>query len=368
MADPADAVPAQTTQAGPKFHYEPGLEGLRGVAAALVLLYHLGPFIVPGEAEWLLRGGFLGVDIFFVLSGFLITSLLLRELDRHRRINKRRFYARRAVRLLPALALVLVAHLLYTAVIGDSIRTELRIDVLAVPSLFNYYHVIWSVFPPLSMSHLWTLSVEAQFYAVWPLLLPLLWRRVRRVGPAVGVLLASAAVIALVRYLEYRSSHSWSLVYTRTEARADTLLIGAALAVLCSRRSLPRHVVSIVTLVGAGALATFVVLAQASSPMLFEGGFTLVALATAAVVAGALQPGSVTRRVLSWSPLRLVGRISYSLYLWHLPVYVWVHTEEGSLPTLARVVLALTVTIALSTASYLLVERPLLHMPRLRAV
>ena len=339
MAEPTDAASsADTTQPGTRLGYQPGLEGLRGVAAALVLVYHLGPFIVPSAAEWMLRGGFLGVDVFFVLSGFLITSLLLRELERRRRINKRHFYARRAVRLLPALLLVLAGHFAYTAVVGDSLRTELKVDILAVPSLFNYYHVIWGMFPPLSMPHLWTLSVEAQFYLVWPLALPFIWRWARgRVGPFVSVLLGGAVAVAVVRYVEYRSWGDWNLVYTRTEARADALLVGAALAVLASKGRLPSGLLKVATAGGAAVLLAFVVFAQASSPLLFEGGFTLVAIATAGVIAGSLQPNTLARRALSFRPLRLVGRMSYSLYLWHLPVYVWVHTHEGSLaPLLPR--------------------------------
>jgi peptidoglycan/LPS O-acetylase OafA/YrhL len=361
---PTDA-PSESPTLPPRLGYQPGLEGLRGIAILTVVVAHLSEFVAPSTKDWLLRGGFLGVDVFFVLSGFLITALLLGELERRGRIDHLHFYARRAARLLPALALFLAVHLVYTLIIGDPARFAFRTDLYALSFVTNYQLASGWSFTPFDLRHLWTLAVEAQFYLFWPLLLPLLRRAGRRTAGLVGLLVGAVCVVVIIRYVEYRS-WGFASVYTRTEAQIDSLLLGAVVAALWSRGLLPRRGLAVIAGCSAAALAACMVFARPSSSFLFTGGFTLVALASAGLMVADLGGESRTHRALSVAPLRLAGRVSYSVYLWHLPVDIWVLRHFNSWPELSRVVLALAMTAALGGASYYLVERPVLRRPRLR--
>jgi peptidoglycan/LPS O-acetylase OafA/YrhL len=337
----------------------------------LVLGVHLGEFVVPSTADWMTPGGLIGVDVFFVLSGFLIGAILLGELDQRGSIRVGRFYGRRVLRLAPALFLLLAAHYVYTLVLGTSLVLERRIDVWAGLFIVNWQPSV-GLGRLTDMVHLWSVAVEAQFYLLAPLLLFVLHRFVRRTGAMLASLLGLALVVAVIRYVEYRSWHDWSLVYQRTDARFDTFLFGIIVAVLWKRGLLQPTAVRIAGALGAVGIAVIAFAAHANpprpaSPFLFQWGNTVIAMAAAGLIAACLLPGSVIGRTLSLAPFRLTGRISYSIYLWHLPVYFWVAAHVRA-PAAVKVVTALSLTFVLATLAYLVAERPVLRLRRRNAL
>ncbi len=322
------------------------IEGLRGVAVLLVVAGHV--FGWP-------RGGFLGVDVFFVLSGFLITGLLVAESERSGRISVRGFYARRARRLLPAAVLVLVVTDLAAAALLLPARAHATVvdSLWALGSAANLWfaHLGTDYFarnrPPSPVQHYWSLSVEEQFYVVWPslLLLTLAVARRRR-WPARRALVIIAAVVVT-------ASFGWSVAtagssYFSSPARAWELGVGALLALLAPAVTAGRHRHA-VGLASAVALIMSVLVIGPSTPV---PGYAaaLPVLATAGLLYAA--PAG-----LDWSPLRWFGRISYSLYLWHWPVLVLAADLPGGDTRPAQLGCVL-LAIALAAASYRWVESP----------
>ncbi|MEN3362017.1 MAG: hypothetical protein V7637_5999, partial [Mycobacteriales bacterium] len=398
-----------------RLRYQPGLDGVRGLAVVAVLLYH-------AQLSWA-RGGFLGVDVFFVLSGFLITRLLLAEWHRWGSIDLRAFWLRRARRLLPALFLVLLAVALYASVLASAGQlATIRGDALATLGYVANWRFVFarqSYFAqydePSPLRHMWSLGIEEQFYLLFPLLLiGLLTLRLRR--PALATVfgagaLGSAALAAVL----YHPGADPSRVYYGTDTRLQALLVGALAAALFrpapqaaparshagrarstvpagpspadaaparsqdaaagrvdGRSGYPARAAYLsvaglaVPLPGrrsfgllglAGLLACFGT-ARDTAGWLYRGGFLLIALVAAAVIVAAATDGSLTARVLSVEPLRRLGLISYGLYLWHWPVYVVLTPSRVGVEGAGLVLLRLAVSMALATASYLLVERP----------
>jgi peptidoglycan/LPS O-acetylase OafA/YrhL len=325
--------------------YRPALDGLRAVAVVGVIGYHLGHRWLPG--------GFLGVDLFFVLSGYLITGLLLDEYARRGRISFATFYARRSRRLLPALVLVLVA-------VATGVRwlepawhwSDRRGDLLATLCYVANWHFIatdqsyFAEFAAQSpLRHAWSLAIEEQFYLVWPVLIALCLRYARRWLPAVLTVGAVASAVAMmVMYAEENPTRA----YAGTDARAQQLIIGALLAVCAVRSARWAAITAIAATVASIALVATV---RDSGGFYYRGGATLVAL----VFAGLLYavdnaPRSPLTRLLGLAPVAWCGRISYGLYLWHWPILLFF----PQLPAVAVVV----VVFGLATASYYLVERP----------
>jgi peptidoglycan/LPS O-acetylase OafA/YrhL len=349
--------------------YAPGLDGLRAIAVTAVLLFH-------AEVSWT-SGGYIGVDLFFVISGFLITSLLLVDYDRLGRVDLRDFYRRRARRLLPALYLLLIVVTAWCVVFARGELASLGGQVVA--ALFyvsNWYYIAeqLSYFqalgrPPLLL-HLWSLAVEEQYYIVWGALLTLLLPRVRRrLRPLmIGLALAALISTALMAWW-YSPVHDASRVYFGTDTHAAPLLIGSLLALLWNPRQLRRTIapgaVALLDTVGAVGLVLFlwvVTHATVASGWMYRGGFLLVAIVCAAVIAVVVHPASRLGRFLGMAPILWVGVRSYSLYLWHWPVFVF--TRPGldvPLTGLPLLVLRLGLTVALAALSYRFVETPLRH-------
>jgi peptidoglycan/LPS O-acetylase OafA/YrhL len=357
--------------------YQPALDGLRALAVAAVIAYHLG-------AGWA-QGGFLGVDAFFVLSGFLITSLLLAEWGRRRGISLPRFWVRRARRLLPALLLVLGAIALYAATLAPShqLRT-LRADGLAsVFYVANWRFVLsgqsyFDLFTlPSPMRHLWSLAIEEQFYLVWPLVVLgclRIGRRSRK--PLTAICVAGiAASVALMAHLY--EPFDPSRAYFGTDTRAHTLLVGAVLALVLTRRGLRNdvgvetgrrarrerraplavHVLGVVA--AAGVVWAWSRVSDQGSG-LYRGGSLMFSIAVAAVIASAVQPGRCPLRVaLSVPVLCWVGRISYGLYLWHWPAIVVLTEDRTGLSGASLTLVRLATTLAAATLSFYLVEQPI---------
>ncbi|GHH63577.1 hypothetical protein GCM10017673_04770 [Streptosporangium violaceochromogenes] len=347
----------------------PALDGIRAFAVVAVLLYHLEIGRLPG--------GFLGVDVFFVLSGFLIGGLLLAELRSTGRVDLVAFWLRRGRRLLPALLLLLAVLTCYTATRPPQARLPLREDILsALAYVANWHFVIegrsyFAEFQPASpMRHLWSLAIEEQFYLVLPLLLLglcLLAPRLRR--PAGASLLAAGIVASvLVQALTYREADP-SRAYYGTDARLHELLVGVALAWLYRRaagradgRLGERLRPAAPYLAGAGLLALLAMIATVDdrAPFYYRGGSLLVSAATGLLVAGvaAAPRRGVVARALSTPAVAGLGRISYGLYLWHWPVIAIVTAESVPLSGATLVAVQVLSCLAVSVASYLLVERP----------
>jgi peptidoglycan/LPS O-acetylase OafA/YrhL len=335
-----------------RLRYEEALDGLRAVAVLAVLLYH-------AEVAWL-PGGFLGVEVFFALSGYLITTLLLRERRDTGRIDLPEFWRRRARRLLPALVLVLVAVALYAAVLAESEELRrIRGDGLAaLLYVANWWMIVdgGSYFEqfaaPSPLRHLWSLGIEEQWYLLWPLVLGLLLRMRRLLLP---VLLTGAFASAVVMAILYEPGDP-SRAYFGTDARVQGLLLGAALAVVLTRS--PAWVPALGT-AGLAVLTGLFLIADGTASWLYRGGFALCSAATVAAVAAAVAPAGPVRRLLGAGPLPAVGRVSYGLYLWHWPVYVVLTPARSDLDGAALLAVRLAATFALAGLSYRLVEQPL---------
>ena len=356
-------APAASTAAPPLAH-QPSLDGIRALAVIAVMLFHAGNTYATA--------GFLGVDVFLVLSGFLITLLLLRELRTTGRVAFGAFWMRRARRLLPALILVLLAVALFGAFVAtDDEALGLRGDLLG--SLFyvqNWRFVLSgaSYFTqfgsPSPLRHMWSLAIEEQWYLVWPLLLFGIMALTRRNLRAVtAVILALAAASALLMAALHHQGGDASRAYYGTDTRAQALLVGAALAVLFTMRSVPRTRAATVAIQICGAAGviflTWVVVEQSERwTMLYRGGFSLVAVAAAGMIAGAMTRGPV-RTLLAVPPLPAIGLISYGLYLWHWPIYVWLSPDRTGLAGHRLLALRLVVTFAVAILSFRLVERPI---------
>jgi peptidoglycan/LPS O-acetylase OafA/YrhL/lysophospholipase L1-like esterase len=342
---------------------------VRALAVLAVMGFH------EGASE--LSGGFLGVDIFFVLSGFLITDLLVTRYDTLGRLDLRDFWTRRARRLLPALAVMLVVVTAAASVIEPDQEASLRPALLAaVTYTSNWYQILHHVSyfdafsqltAPAPLDHLWSLAIEEQFYLLWPLILWFLLFRLNGRRSRVTVILLAAAVSALVMALQYTPGGDPSAVYYGTDTHASALLIGAALALaypLASLASLPAAQTKRLDAVGVAGLA---VLAWAighfsgNDPAVYPVGLILAALAAACLVAAAAGSG-VIGVITSLPPLRWVGVRSYGMYLWHWPVIALAAALAGSGPTSAWVwVIETAVTIALAAASWRFIETPILQ-------
>ena len=343
----------------------PALDGLRAVAILFVLLHHTAAFLTPSLAASLFPGGFLGVDLFLVLSGFLITTLLLERRDRERRPIGT-FYLRRVLRLIPALVLLLLANLLYAVIVGRGVADALRsIGVVML------YVTNWAELAGISISnyvtHLWSLAIEEQFYLVWPLLLFVALRLLGAPRRVIWVAIAIAIAAAVWRAILFESGDPWLRLYLRTDTRADSLAIGALLALIGRDRvglALPGGARSGVAAAALIALVAAAALIQPYAPFLYLGGFTLVAIVAAILIACVLDGRGPVARALSLRPVVWIGVLSYSLYLWHFGIFQIVASDTSSWSAPPRVVLAWGLTFAVAFASYRLVELPALRLKR----
>ncbi|WP_030661265.1 acyltransferase [Streptomyces rimosus] len=363
-------MPTITTTATPPSHrrrpratarHIAPLDGLRGLAVLGVLFFHAGHF----------GGGFLGVDLFFVLSGFLITGLLLKEAaDRHGSIDLAAFWERRARRLLPALTVMIAGTLFLAAAAGPPYLLGFALEdgPWAALQATNWHFIseqvgYWNDADTRVFSHLWSIGVEWQFYVVWPVVVAVLarGRAARRLVPviaAVGAALSLTVMIALAH------GPDTTRVYEGTDTRAFSLLLGALMATAPARRLLARVPGRL-----AGGLCAVLVCTLGAywfltdgpgSPFLFQGGLFLHALAAALLIALlAHAPAGPVGRLLGSRPLRWLGGISYSLYLWHWPVYLLLSEETLGFGGWGRTALLVPISLAAGFLSKILVEDPI---------
>ena len=353
--------------------YMPGLDGLRAIAVLGVVLYHLK----FGWAE----GGLLGVGVFFTLSGYLITDILLNQVN-HGGIKLKSFWLARARRLLPALFLMLIVVMAWVTVIGPHQPGDFRMAELSAVGYFNNWWLILhnvSYFarfaPPSPLNHLWSLSVEEQFYIFWPFLLMAALHFVpeakRKAGPrprlAAFALLAALCSGILMAVL-YHPSLDPSRVYYGTDTRALELLVGAALAMVWpSRRLTSRVTPQARRTIDAAGLAGLIVIglmfwrSNEFSPFLYRGGFALLALGTALSVAAFAHPASRLGPIVGCKPMQWIGERSYGIYLWTLPIIVLTSPQGVHGPNLLRAILQVAAIMVVAELSWRYVENPIRH-------
>ncbi|WP_345761714.1 acyltransferase family protein [Diaminobutyricibacter sp. McL0608] len=360
---PSLTLPAPGSTAPPtaRRSYVPALDGIRGIAIIGVLLFHTGSF----------AGGFLGVDLFFALSGYLITDLLLRETAINGRISLLGFWARRTRRLLPALAAMLCVVAAAVWMIGDAdlVRSTRSDGPWVAANLTNWRMIAeaagyWNRFgADRVFEHLWSVSVEEQFYLVWPLIVLLVaWRGVRVQGRVAAIALVGAGV-SLALMIAFVDPADPTRAYMGSDTRAFSILLGAAAAtgpvrsVLRRVTGLWRDGISVALIL---VLAAIWVMADGTrSTWLFTGGLFLHSALSAGLI-GLIANGSggPVASLLGWRPLRWVGRISYGLYLWHWPVIVLLTTLNTGLTGWLMTATVVGIATVLAALSHRFVENP----------
>ncbi len=388
-----EPAPRQQTSRIP---YLPGLDGLRAVAVVAVMLYH-------ANHTWL-GGGFLGVEVFFVISGYLITLLLIGECDRTGTVDLKQFWLRRFRRLLPALFAMMVALGVYMALFQQRPQGQTRGDFLGgIFYVSNWYQIIVGqgytaneAFAPLR--HLWSLGVEEQFYLLWPLVMVAILRRGTQRLPRVALwLVGISGLVAVVTAFLYvggdvpntcsatangywhvfgRCINANEALYLSTITRAGGLLLGAAFAMVWRPAAIMRGPLRerpgrLDLFAGIGLVVLLVMFRQLSvavegttlgshfDPWLFRGGFLLTGLATLLVVAAATHQRSLTGALLGNPVFAWIGTRSYGLYLYHWPIYQIIRKEAGVQLTVAKFVLAMVITVPITELSYRFIETPI---------
>jgi len=356
----------------------PGLDGLRALAVLAVIAYH-------EQFGWA-PGGLLGVGVFFTLSGFLITGLLVSQWNAEGRIALGTFWLHRARRLLPALFVMLAVVTAWVTLADRARLGALRDSVTAAVGYYsNWYLIIknQSYFarfaPPAPLDHLWSLAVEEQFYLLWPLLLlGALFLLRRRKGAVAWLIVPTgllAAASAAAMWAWYVPGLDPTRVYEGTDTRAFGLLVGAMLALAwpaagqrgAHRAAAPRIpaklAAPLIDVAGLAGLIVIVVLiwrVSEYSPFSYRGGLVLLSVATVAVVAATAVPGTLVGRALGWAPLRWIGVRSYGIYLWHFPVIV-LTTRPNAKPAPVEAIGQIAASVLLAALSWQFIEEPIRH-------
>ncbi len=352
--------------------YIPALDGLRTVAVVAVVLYHMNASLLPG--------GLMGVTIFFVLSGYLITGILIKEWNKTGSINLPHFWMNRVRRLVPAILFMVLGTTVLTALFAPDMLTRLRDDIVSALFFFSNW---WFIFQDLSyfdamgapspVNHFWSLAIEEQFYLVLPPVLLLLFRkRIKRRNIQIGLVVA-IAVSALLMAVLYDPSGDPSRVYYGTDTRIFSLLIGSLFAFLFPPARILGHgprgftvrqrkLLGWCGLASFAGIVVFMMLVNGFSPFLYRGGILLVSLLTAVLIVSLVFPPTPLARLLSLGPLVWLGKISYSIYLWHYPLLVLMNPRNftGEVPWYLYLG-QMVVVIAVAAFSYYAIENPIRH-------
>ena len=360
---------ATTTTLNPR-KYIPAVDGLRALGVLTVLFYHLRmPFA---------KSGLLGVTVFFVLSGYLVTRILLTEADTTGRVDMKEFWKRRGRRIMPVMIAMILVMTIVFAIRDPFLLNKMRPDI--VPSILifnNWWQLIQNVSyfaaqgAPSPLTHYWSLAIEGQFYLIWPLVIVLFARFGRRTDengmPVKGrwrpliivtVLLAVFSAVLLAVYFDPTADASRA--YYGTDSRCFSLLAGALLAMWETEGGrLPRVKPAAADIAGGVSLAVILLivwLVRGSSPFLYRGGQQLVTILTMLLLYAALQEGSLWSRFWSFKPLVGIGKISYSLYIWHYPVIDLISGVRRA--SFSTTMLEIALSFALAIAGYYLIETP----------
>jgi peptidoglycan/LPS O-acetylase OafA/YrhL len=356
MVDTTTRKPAQARRVN-EGHIA-GFDGLRCIAVALVVSSHVSILLYGDKgifSRLVLRSGWIGVDLFFALSGFLITSLLLREHRRNGRLDVPHFYGRRAVRLLPALVVMLAVHTVYTLLSGRPEENAHQWVSVLYSLLYveNWHVALRPLNTATDLGHVWSLGVEEQFYLVWPFVMLLFTRRFKGTWLAPAILVGLAAVMTAHR-VQFDPT-LWLEPLIRTDTRPVAMVLGAAGAWVWNRRTLPTWLVHAAFVVG---VAAFVVVVN--RPVDDAMFVLLVASIGAPLIVLSIAHGvSPVMAALEWRPVRAIGRVSYGFYLWHHPVFWATLRHAGTLSIPVRFVIAFGLSIGLTLLSWYLIEQPL---------
>lgn len=356
---------------GSKSRYIPALDGLRAFAVLAVIAYHM-------HLPWA-PGGLLGVTVFFVLSGYLITSLLLIEHDKTRTINLPQFWLRRVRRLVPAIVFVIVATIVLCTIFNHALLTKMRPDI--APSLL-FFNNWWQIFhnvsyfdalgAPSPLAHYWSLAIEEQFYLVWPIALLVFLKLGVKKTTLRNATLIVAGLSAIEMVLLFSPTADPSRVYYGTDTRAFSLLIGAYLAFvwpshkLGARRAirLTKRTRALLDAIGGLALVGLLLMIMFSngfSPFLYNGGLVLCSVLTAIVIAVIVHPASIIGRIAGLAPFVWVGKRSYGIYLWHYPLLLLMNPDPRIETPWWLYLVQLAVVFACAAFSYRFIEDPIRH-------
>ncbi|MBJ8055497.1 acetyltransferase [Bacillus cereus] len=346
--------------------YMVGLDSLRGLAILGVILYHI-------NFNWM-PGGFLGVTVFFVLSGYLITDILAIEWKNNKRIDLKKFWLSRARRLLPGMLIMLIVTLAWITIFHSSLLVKMRGDSLAALLYFSnwwyIYHKLsyFDSFSQLSpLNHFWSLAVEEQFYVVWPFVISLGFYYIKKQSRMILFICLGAIASALAMAILYEPGTDPSRIYYGTDTRAFSLLIGAALALIWPSSRLASKIIPqarlILDIIGGVALIIILTMFWKTNqyePFLYRGGMVLLSIATALLVANLAHPASRIAKFLRFRPLRWMGVRSYGIYLWHYPIITLttpkVNTGEFSF---TRAILQFLLIIIVAQISWKFIENPI---------
>jgi peptidoglycan/LPS O-acetylase OafA/YrhL len=360
-----DSMQSTTLGTGTK-RYMPGLDGLRALSVMAVIAYHLNFVWTPG--------GFLGVGIFFTLSGYLITDQLIMQWKETNKINLKDFWMRRIRRLMPAMFFMLAMVYLWLTLFDPLRLAMLKSDFISVILYFNNWWLIFhnisyfdSFGPPSPIGHLWSLAIEEQFYFFWPVILAILLRFVPRRHKLILFTFIGALASILAMTLIYEPGTDPSRVYYGTDTRAFALLIGAAFAIAYPSQTLSKQISAKSSLLldfigGAGLLGIILMIWRTNEydASLYVGGLALFAILSAIVTVVLAHPASRVARFMGCKPLRWIGVRSYSLYLWHYPVIIFTSpTVDSGEFNVRRIILQLAVSFLLAALCWKLIEEPI---------
>jgi peptidoglycan/LPS O-acetylase OafA/YrhL len=342
----------------------PGLDGLRGATVIIVFVSHL-EVILPIPRLAVVPGGTVSLDSFFVLSGFLITALMLREQARTDRVNTGRFYRRRAIRLLPPLVAVLVFQALFAYTSGVTYHEEWT-SLLSVTFYYSNWKLAFNsnalggnIAPGLQ--HLWSLALEEQFYLVWPWVTIFFLTIRARLRTVVIVLVTLIVAISVHRALMYNGTSSWYADFVRTDTRSDGILLGCLVAHIWIRGREPKRAIALCGWVGAIFLAICLPLVNTTAPFLFYGGIDAIDLACAFIILALLDGRWKGTWFFSLRGFVILGTVSYAFYLWHLPIFFAIRYYGYTWPDWLKVGIAVVATFLMTTLSWLFIEKPALE-------
>lgn len=350
----------------PKKRYIAGLDGLRAFSVLAVIAYHL-------HFKWA-QGGLLGVEIFFVLSGYLITDQILMEWKIHNRLSVKQFWIRRMRRLLPAMIFMLILVALWLAITDISRLQTLTGDFISSILYINNWYLIFhnvsyfeSFGPPSPIGHLWSLAIEEQFYVIWPIVLLVGIYFIPQRGKLMLGILLSAALSVIAMAIIYEPGADPSRVYYGTDTRAFAILIGAALAIIWPswkhrRRisSAARDLLDVSGLIGIIMLFILVYITNQFDDWLYPWGFLYLSVVTAVLIAILVHPANRLEKIMGNPLFSWIGKRSYSLYIWHYPVITLsTPTIDTDGTSYLRIALQLLVTVIISSLSYRYIEDPI---------